>query len=84
MSGIAFMGIGGPFAGIHYYPNLPATTRCLRATPAVRHTNDDQWFTAVGEPSRYKADHVMPFGELIHIVTHLYRTGELADWVQWK
>ena len=84
ISGIAFMGIGGPFAGIDYYPNLPSSTRSLSATPAVRHTDEKQWFTAVGEPSGFAADHVMPVEELIHVVAHLYRTGELADWVQWN
>ena len=83
ISGIAFIGIGGPFAGIRYYPGVQST-RCLSATPGVRHTDEEQWFTAVGEPSGFAADHVMPVGELIYLVAHLYRTGELADWVQWN
>jgi hypothetical protein len=84
ISGIAYIGIGGPFAAIHYYPKVPSSTRSLSATPAVRHTDEKQWFTLVGEPSSFAADHVMPVGELIHVVAHLYRTGELADWIQWK
>jgi hypothetical protein len=79
---LAFVGIGGPLAGVHYYAN-PSNRRSVSAKPMTTYANEDHWFTAVGEPARYKADFLMPVGRVIEILAHIFRTGDLPSWIEW-
>jgi len=80
--GQAFVGIGGSVAGVRYYAS-PSSDHSVAAKPREPCTGKEHWFVSEGEPSRFAAEHLMPVDEVIGIVTYLFRTGGLPDWVDW-
>jgi Immunity protein Imm1 len=78
----AFVGIGGPLAGVTYYAN-PSSGLSVTAKPKEAYADEERWFTAVGEWRRFRAANLMPVDRVIEILTHLFRTANLPDWVDW-
>lgn len=79
----SFVGIGGKFAGMDHRPDLP--NRLPReARPKRAYAKKSHWFWAEGDYSEIEAKFLMPPRDVIDILVHWYKTGELADWVEWE
>jgi hypothetical protein len=62
---------------------IPDSGFSVAAQPEVACSCEDGWYTAVGEPSLFRARNLMPVELAINILLELYTTSILPKIVQW-
>jgi Immunity protein Imm1 len=77
-----FIGLAGKVAAVRAYPN-PPSGRSWSAIPDSRYSSEDLWVTSEGEPSKFRADCVMPLDDVIAIVSYVLEHRDLPDTVSW-
>lgn len=79
--GQVFLGIGGPWTSMRYYPSL-TEHRSVEAKPNDQLHLGELWFVSESEPSQFK--YGLPVELMIEVVLHLVCTGQLSELVEWQ
>lgn len=78
-----FISIGGPLAGVHYYPSREASIGFF-ACPPTPTASGSLFFTGEGQPTEVEPAHLLPVEQAIALVVEIYRTDDLPPSVDWE